>query len=73
MGGNPDEVKAIIADKLGVDIAKVNEGVPLSELGANKLSLVELGAELEERFRLDCPPEIAVGFQTVGDVLEFVK
>ncbi|NPV02099.1 MAG: acyl carrier protein [Brevinematales bacterium] len=73
MGGNPDEVKAIIASKLGVDVSKVQDGVTLADLGANKLTLVELGAELEERYRLDCPPEIAVGFQTVGDVFEFVR
>jgi acyl carrier protein len=72
MGGNPDEVREIIAKKLGVDISEVKEGVPLADLGADKLLIVEIGAELEERFRVDCPPEIAVGFQNVGDVLKFM-
>ncbi|OHD55581.1 MAG: hypothetical protein A2Y33_00960 [Spirochaetes bacterium GWF1_51_8] len=73
MGGNPAEVKAMITGLLGVDVAGIDDSSVLTELGINKLILVELGAQIEEKYRLDCPPEIAVGFITVADILEFVK
>lgn len=67
------KVKQIIAEKLGVDEAKV---VPqasfVEDLGADSLDNVELVMELEHQFGIDIPDEEAQKIQTVRDAIEYV-
>ena len=59
------KVKQIIAEKLGVDEAKViPEASFVEDLGADSLDNVELVMELEHQFSIDIPDEEAQKIQT---------
>ena len=66
-------VKAIIADKLGVD---ENEVVPTAsftnDLGADSLDTVELIMEFEKEFGVTIPEDQSEKIQTVGDAIDFI-
>jgi acyl carrier protein len=67
------KVKQIIAEKLGVDEAKViPQASFVEDLGADSLDNVELVMELEHQFGIDIPDEEAQKIQTVRDAIEYV-
>ncbi len=67
------KVKQIIAEKLGVDEAKViPQASFVEDLGADSLDNVELVMELEHQFGIDIPEEEAQKIQTVRDAIEYV-
>ena len=69
-----DKVKAIIADKLGVDPTKVvDEARFVDDLGADSLDTVELVMALEEEFDIEIPDADAEKVTTVGDVVDYLK
>lgn len=69
-----DKVKSIIADKLGVDPAKVvDEAKFVDDLGADSLDTVELVMGLEEEFGIDISNTEGAGIQSVKDAIEFVE
>ena len=58
MSNIEDKIKAIIVDKLKVDVADVSpEKEIVRDLGADSLDQVELVMELEEEFGVDEIPE----------------
>jgi len=68
------KVKAIIADKLGVDESKVvPEANFQTDLGADSLDTVEMIMKFEEDFNIEIPDEEAQKIATVGDALAFVE
>ena len=55
-----DKVKEIVADKLGVDKAKVTEASSfVTDLGADSLDVVEFVMEVEKEFKITIPDEEA--------------
>lgn len=44
-----------------------------SDLGLNSLVLMNLVVEIEERFGVEIPEEVALDFETVGDVVAFLE
>ncbi len=67
------KVKQIIAEKLGVDEAKViPEASFVEDLGADSLDNVELVMELEHQFGIDIPDEEAQKIQKVQDAINYV-
>lgn len=67
------KVKQIIAEKLGIDEAKiVPEASFIEDLGADSLENVELIMELENQFGIEIPDEDAQKIQTVKDVINYV-
>lgn len=67
------KVKQIVAEKLGVDEAKViPEASFVEDLGADSLDNVELVMELEHQFGIDIPDEEAQKIQTVKDAIDYV-
>ena len=69
-----DQVKAIIADKLGVEEAEIEAGSSFTnDLGADSLDTVELIMEFEKEFNVTIPDEDAEKIVTVGDAFEYLE
>ena len=69
-----NKVKAIIADKLGVDPAKVvDEARFVDDLGADSLDTVELVMALEEEFGVEISNEEGQEIQSVKDAVSFIE
>lgn len=68
------KVKAIIVDKLGVDVAEVTEEASFTnDLGADSLDTVELIMEFEKEFDIQIPDDKAETISTVGDAISFIE
>ncbi|MBQ7185639.1 MAG: acyl carrier protein [Alphaproteobacteria bacterium] len=68
-----EKVKEIVADKLGVDKAKVTEAASfVTDLGADSLDVVEFVMEVEKEFGIEIPDEEATKLLTVGDAVKFI-
>ncbi len=66
-------VKALIAENLGVDAAKVLEGASfVDDLGADSLDTVQLVMALEEEFGLEISDAEAEGLKTVKSAIDYV-
>ncbi|MBI4673379.1 MAG: acyl carrier protein [Chloroflexi bacterium] len=73
-GDTFEQVKAIIADKLGVDESKVVPSARFREdLDADSLDLVELIMEFEEKFGGEISDEDAQKITTVGEAVSFLE
>ena len=69
-----DQVKDIVADKLGVDREKVkDEATFIGDLGADSLDMVELLMSLEDHFKIQIPDEEAEGIKAVGDAIAYIQ
>ncbi len=69
-----NKVKEIIADKLGVDPAKVvDEARFVDDLGADSLDTVELVMALEEEFGVEISNEEGQEIQAVKDAVAFIE
>lgn len=69
-----DKVKKIIADKLGVDIAKVtDEARFVDDFGADSLDTVDLVMALEEEFNIEISNKEGQEIQSVRDAIDFIK
>ncbi len=68
------KVKAIIVDKLGVDIDSITpQSSFTNDLGADSLDTVELIMQFEEEFGVTIPDEDAEKIATVGDAIEYLN
>ncbi len=69
-----EDIKAIIADKLGVELSDVTrEASFTNDLGADSLDTVELIMEFETVFNVSIPDEDAEKIITVGDALTYIQ
>ena len=69
-----EKVKKIVADKLGVDEAKVTETAAfVNDLGADSLDVVEFVMEVEKEFDITIPDEDAGKMATVGDAVKYIE
>ena len=74
MSNTDAKISDLIADKLGVDPAKITEDAKFVEdLGADSLDTVELIMQLEDEFNLEIPDEDAEKLLTVGAVIEYIN
>ena len=68
------QVKAIIADKLGVEEGDIiPEASFTNDLGADSLDTVELIMEFEKDFSVTLPDEDAEKIITVGDAINYLN
>ncbi len=68
------KVKAIIADKLGVEESEVTDGASFTnDLGADSLDTVELIMEFEKEFGITIPDDQAGKIGTVGDAIAYIE
>jgi acyl carrier protein len=69
-----EQVKAIVAEKLGVNADQVKpESSFVDDLGADSLDTVELVMAFEEKFNIEIPDEDAEKMKTVGDAISYLK
>lgn len=69
-----EQVKAIVAEKLGVNADQVKpESSFVDDLGADSLDTVELVMAFEEKFNIEIPDEDAEKMKTVGDAVNYLK
>ncbi|MCR5194644.1 MAG: acyl carrier protein [Alphaproteobacteria bacterium] len=69
-----EEVKKIVAEKLGVDEAKIKEASSfVTDLGADSLDVVEFVMEVEKKFDISIPDEEATKLLTVGDAVKYIE
>ena len=69
-----EKVKAIIADKLGVEPSEVTNVANFqTDLGADSLDTVEMIMEFEKEFEIEIPDEDTQKIATVGDAIAYVK
>ena len=70
-----DEVRAIVAEKLGVELEQVFDSANFqSDLGADSLDIVELIMEFEQKFGIEISDEDAGNnIITVGDAISFIE
>lgn len=73
MSSIEDQVKAIVAEQLGVKEDEVtNEASFVEDLGADSLDTVELVMALEEEFDTEIPDEDAEKITTVQQAIDYV-
>lgn len=70
-----DEVRAIVAEKLGVELEQVIDSANFqSDLGADSLDIVELIMEFEQKFGIEISDEDAGdNIITVGDAIRYIE
>ncbi len=69
-----EKVRKIVAEKLGVDITKVNENSSfIDDLGADSLDVVDLAMALEDEFGVKIEDDKLEKFVTVGDVVNYLN
>lgn len=70
-----DEVRAIVDEKLGVELEQVIDSANFqSDLGADSLDIVELMMEFEQKFGIEISDEDAGNnIITVGDAISFIE
>lgn len=74
MSSIEDQVKAIVAEQLGVKEDEVtNEASFVEDLGADSLDTVELVMALEEEFDTEIPDEDAEKITTVQHAIDYVN
>ncbi len=74
MADHEAQIKAIIADKLGVELSEVTADASFTnDLGADSLDTVELIMEFETKFDVTIPDEDAEKIVTVGNALNYIE
>jgi acyl carrier protein len=73
MSSVEDQVRAIIAEQLGVKTDEIkNDASFVDDLGADSLDTVELVMALEEEFETEIPDEEAEKITTVQHAIDYV-
>ena len=68
-----DEVRAAVADHLGIEPERLTEQASLSEdLGLDSLAGIELATSLEDRFSLRITDDELAAVKTYGDLQRLV-
>ena len=68
-----ERVRAIVADRLGVDEDKVSmESEFIGDLNADSLDLVEVIMAMEQEFDLEIKDEDAETIRTVSDAVQYI-
>lgn len=74
MSSVEDQVRAIIAEQLGVKTDEINNDASfVDDLGADSLDTVELVMALEEEFETEIPDEEAEKITTVQHAIDYVN
>ena len=68
-----DRVRAIVADRLGVDEDKISEDSEfIGDLNADSLDLVEVIMAMEQEFDIEIKDEDAENIRTVADAVQYI-
>ena len=73
MSSVEDQVKAIIAEQLGIKVDEIKQDASfVDDLGADSLDTVELVMALEEEFETEIPDEEAESITTVKEAIDYI-
>ena len=74
MSSVEDQVKAIIAEQLGIKVDEIKQDASfVDDVGADSLDTVELVMALEEEFETEIPDEEAEKITTVQNAIDYVN
>ena len=74
MSSVEDQVKAIIAEQLGIKVDEIKQDASfVDDLGADSLDTVELVMALEEEFETEIPDEEAEKITTVQLACDYIN
>jgi acyl carrier protein len=69
-----EQVKEVIADRLGLDPDEIKmESRLIEDLGADSLDNAELVMNLEEKFGIEIPDEDQAKIQTIEDIVNYIE
>ena len=69
-----EKLSKIIADKLSMEQNKITQDTSLKDdLQADSLDIVEIIMAIEDEFGVQVDDDDALGFKTVGDVVEYIE
>lgn len=69
-----EALKRTLADELEIDESKISIDADFkNDLDADSLHLVELAMELEDKYDVTIPDEIALELKTVGSVVDYLS
>lgn len=68
-----DSIARHYANVLGTAPGEIDAGTQFSDLVADSLETVEWIMELEEEFGVSIPEEAAENFETIGDVVTYIR
>lgn len=68
-----EKVKALVAEKLGIDEDKITLDSTFEDLGADSLDVVELIMALEEEFDLEIADEDVDSINCIGDAVAYIN
>lgn len=68
-----NQVIEILANKLSIDKAKIDENSSLRDLGADSLDTVEIIMQLEEQFGIEIDDQKAEELKNVAQVVDYVN
>jgi acyl carrier protein len=66
-------IAAIIAEKLGIDQAKITMNATLQELGADSVDILEIIMRMEEQFGIEINDEDAEKMDRLEQVVEYIN
>jgi len=66
-------IKSIIATQLDIEEGVESDGDLVDDYGADSLDVVEIALALEDEFGINISDEDVYKFQTVGDIIRYVK
>jgi acyl carrier protein len=67
------QIAALVADKLGVDQAKISMNSTLQELGADSVDLLEIIMRMEEQFGIEINDEDAEKMDHLEQVVNYIQ
>lgn len=68
-----DQLKALIAEKLGMEEKSIHEGMSITEdLKADSLDMVEITMSVEDKFGIKISDDQLGKFKTVGDIANYI-
>jgi acyl carrier protein len=70
--GTFDKLRILIADVLGVDEELVRPETVPDELEADSIDLMDIVGEAEQLFRVEVTDEAIEGFETFGDLANYI-
>ena len=74
MSDTLEQVKAVVADKLGADAAEISEDTRFQEdLEADSLDLVELIMALEDEYSIQISDEEAQEIRSIKDAVAYIE
>ena len=66
-------LRSLLCHELRIDADKVTEAATFAELGADSLDRIHLTAQIEHRFNIEIPDDVAEVTETVGDTVAVIE